>query len=81
MMDIALSRATVALSSNMTLNLSTGPQALNHSGFDLCPTDITLDLFHELCRSKALSNFGNEGIQETREEIDCYLKVHMFTGS
>ena len=51
-MDIALSRATVALSPNMTPDLSTGSQALNHSWFDLSHTDITL--FNDLCRGNAL---------------------------
>ena len=51
-MDIALSRATVALYPNMTPNLSTGSQALNHSGFDLSHTDITL--LNDLGRGNAI---------------------------
>ena len=51
-MDIALSHATVALSPNMTPNLSTGSQALNHSWFDLSHTDVTL--INDLCQGNAI---------------------------
>lgn len=38
--------------SNVISILSTGPQTLNHSGFDLSPTDMTL--FNDLRRGNAI---------------------------